>query len=819
MTSPRHAALALAFASFALLVAGCGGSGGGGGGGATAAALTSAGTGSSVAATATGLVVAPQGDLTLLADSTPLDGDGDGTPDVAPDALQLVIDALGGSSTWDATRDADVRVDRPDLVAVHEGAHLVALRPGEVVLTVRLDGPAGPLVETRRLVVVEGETALGPLDQLEAYPATRQLPAAAPGAPAVQQLRVTGRLADGTRRDVTRALTLQVIEVATGATAPLADVNAEGLFVAETDGEYEVVADDATGPVTLARLTVGAPVAPVALGLTAAAATPGADPTTEGDVDLIDDTNGPAPTATAAAAAGPTAAAAGPTAGPSGPSGPSGPTTSTTSTAAAAAPVAATAAAVDPLKRFKDSKNPLDKAALAGFTRLGVTPVEGLRAGAYLRRVTIDLLGRPPTEAEQTAFLADPRITPLVDKLLGSREHARHWANDILAPLVGLDAVVRDPDVAGKTYEVGQALANQLQSDLPLGDIVERIATGSGVTGEGFDAAYQRGMDGVDALAGAFAGATVECARCHDHRLTTAKDDPKWTQKEAYGLYAFFQPGTNPLVLRDAAGNRVQVPPAFVVDGAKNPPAAPPPSASVEQRRRVFGQLLTKSRAFATTTAHRVWVEVGPALLPPGDVREATLAKVVTPEVLTALADTFTAEGTSLRKLLRTIVRSHLYRLSTAGAADARRDKALARHTVRRNRAEVVAHSLGLIASKPATPWLDDASLLRTFGYANPRADRPRRDDVNLFQAQVLQFSPQGLHRDLSGVRALAASVDAGTITRNEAVRTLYRRALSRYPSSTELQAVIVRLNGVPTPEALEDVAVALSAASEAVLR
>lgn len=816
MTSPRHAAFALAL--LALSVAGCGG---GGGGGSTAAPSSAAPlTSNAPAPSASGLAVMPQGDLALLADSTPTDTDGDGTPDAAPDTLQLVIDAVGSSASWDVTRDADVSVDRSDLVAVHEGGHLVGLRPGEVVLTVRLDGAAGSVVETRRLVVTEGETALGPLDMLEAYPASRLLPPATSALPSVQQLRVTGRLADGTRRDVTRAITLEVIELASGGVAPMAEVNAEGQFVAEADGEYEVIADEGAGTVVLARFTVGAP---VTLSLSAAAAMP--DPT-DTSVDLIDDTDAtPAPVAAASASA--SSASTGPSAGPSsGPAfGPTGPistassstTSSTSSTSSTSA--AAAAAAVDPLKRFKESGNPLDKAALAAFTRLAVTPVEGVRSIGYLRRVTADLLGRPPTEAEVTAFIADRRISPLVDKLLASREHASHWAKDILVPLLGMTSVVRDPDVVGKTYDVGEALEGQLLADLALGDVVERIAAGQGVAGQGFDAIHQNPKDGVDALTGAFAGATVECARCHDHRLTTTRDDPKWTQKQAYGLYAFFQPGTKPLVLTDAAGNRIPVPPAFVVDGASNPPAAPDPSVAVGTRRLRFGQLLTASKSFATTTAHRVWVEVGPALVPPGDVREATIGKVVTPEVLNALAASFTAQGTSLRKLLRTIVTSHLYRLSTAGAADARRDKALARHTVRRHRAEVVAHGLGLLAGKPADRWIADTRLLRTFGYADARADRPRRDDVNLFQAQTLLFSPQGLHRDLSGIRALAASVDAGTITRNQAVQTLFRRALTRNATSAEMTGVLAKISGVPTAVALEDVAVALSAASESVLR
>lgn len=727
----------LAALFLALTLTACGG-GGGGGGGSTASAAT---VGSAVAA----MSVEPRGDLRLLADPAPLDADGDGAPDVAPDELQLVVDALDAAGApRDVTEQADISVDRPEVVAVLDGGRLVAVAPGEATLVVRLDAGGGPPLEERRRVIVEaGVLPGGDPAQLEVYPATRTLRAATTSDPVHQQLRVTGVLSDGVRRDVTRRVALVVREGTD--VAPLALVGPGAVFVARAEGAYDLVTDLAEP--ALARLQVGAGTAPIWTG--------------------------------------------------------TAPITSTTPTG-------------DPLARFRASSNALDVAALKAFERLKVAPAAGLDAEGFVRRATIDLLGRAPTEAERAAYLADPRPAALVDKLLGDAEYAAHWGVDVLAPMAGLPPVMTDN---GKSYDVGKELTDAVAADQPLSQLVMRLATGTDPLGQGFDALNRRAEDRVEALTGAFAGATVECARCHDHRLTMPKDDPKWTQRQAYGLYAFLTERANGLTLKDAAGNNVPVPPAFVLDGVKGAPAAPAATAPLAQRREAFGRLLGRSDAFVTATAHRVWTEVGPQLLDGGDVRESTLMTVVTPELLAALTKSFQAGGTRLRPLLRAILGSELYRTTSAGAPDARRDAAVGRAIVRRNRAEVVAHGVAALAGRPVAPWLRDRAFLQSFGAPDARRDRPRRDDVNLYQAALLLSSPKGVQRDLSAIATLAADVDAGKRTRRDAIQTLFRRALSRDPSATELSGVEAALAAVPTRVALEDLAVALGASSELALR
>src|SRR4051812_21614284 len=58
--------------------------------------------------------------------------------------------------------------------------------------------------------------------------------------------------------------------------------------------------------------------------------------------------------------------------------------------------------------------------------------------GAFLRRVSLDLVGRVPALAEAKSFLADAapdRRARAVDRLLASREFAEHWG-DVYADLL-----------------------------------------------------------------------------------------------------------------------------------------------------------------------------------------------------------------------------------------------------------------------------------------------------------------------------------------------------------------------------------------------
>jgi Protein of unknown function (DUF1549). len=96
------------------------------------------------------------------------------------------------------------------------------------------------------------------------------------------------------------------------------------------------------------------------------------------------------------------------------------------------------------------SKNPIDAFVWAMYKEKGLKPVRKADKATLLRRVYFDLIGIPPTVAEQEAFLQDESADAyekVVDRLLANEQHGvrwgRHWL-DVLryADLDGVDGSV-----------------------------------------------------------------------------------------------------------------------------------------------------------------------------------------------------------------------------------------------------------------------------------------------------------------------------------------------------------------------------------------
>ena len=204
--------------------------------------------------------------------------------------------------------------------------------------------------------------------------------------------------------------------------------------------------------------------------------------------------------------------------------------------------------------------------SIDAFIRAGLA-AKGLKANPptspreLIRRVTYDLTGLPPTPAESDAFAADPSedaYRKVVDRLLDSPHYGekwgRHWLDlvrfaetnsyerDGVKPNAWRyrDYVIRSFN-DDKPYD--RFVREQLAGDeLPDGGPDGLIATGYYRLGLWDDEPADReqsrydGLDDIVATTGqVFLGLTVDCARCHDHKL-----DPI-PQKDYYRFLSFFQ--------------------------------------------------------------------------------------------------------------------------------------------------------------------------------------------------------------------------------------------------------------------------------------
>ena len=205
--------------------------------------------------------------------------------------------------------------------------------------------------------------------------------------------------------------------------------------------------------------------------------------------------------------------------------------------------------------------NPIDAFVLAGLESKGLAPNPPAAKHELIRRVTYDLTGLPPTPGEVEAFLADDApgaYEAVVDRLLASPRYGekwgRHWLD--LVRFAETNSYERDGlkpnawryrDYVIRAFNddkpFDRFVREQLAGDeLPDGGVDGLIATGYYRLGIWDDEPADRdqarfdGFDDIVATTGqVFLGLTVDCARCHDHKL-----DPI-PQKDYYRLLSFFR--------------------------------------------------------------------------------------------------------------------------------------------------------------------------------------------------------------------------------------------------------------------------------------
>jgi hypothetical protein len=208
-------------------------------------------------------------------------------------------------------------------------------------------------------------------------------------------------------------------------------------------------------------------------------------------------------------------------------------------------------------------RNPIDAFVLAKLETKGLSPAPAASKTALLRRAFYDLTGLPPTPADVRQFLADPSPTAyeaVIDRLLASPQYGekwgRHWLD--LVRYAETNSYERDGDKPN-VWRFRDYVIRSFNADKPYDEFVKEqlagdeiprrpddfdpiVATGYYRLGIWDDEPADRlqarfdGLDDIVATTGqVFLGLTVDCARCHDHKI-----DPI-PQKDYYRLLSFFQ--------------------------------------------------------------------------------------------------------------------------------------------------------------------------------------------------------------------------------------------------------------------------------------
>jgi len=473
----------------------------------------------------------------------------------------------------------------------------------------------------------------------------------------------------------------------------------------------------------------------------------------------------------------------------------------------------------------------------------------------FLRRASLDTIGRLPTPEEVTAFALDPaadKRAKIVEKLLASPQFGENWGR-----------YWRDVIMYRKSEERAQIISGALESFLtesfnankPWSEIATAFITASGDARENGACGLIMAQQGqpeetVAEVSRIFLGVQIQCAQCHDHPTD------RWKREQFHQLAAFFPRVSARLILQpdrqDISVAVTDSPPRFMPKGPmamrrvgtpehymtdpKNPQSRgtlmqpvffatgeklPLGTRDAERRGSLAKWTTAKDNPFfAKAFVNRLWAELtGEGFYEPiddiGPDRTCTAR-----ETLDYLAGQFAESGYDVKWLFRTIMASELYQLPSSSRRGPE-DPPMQHNVAQRLRGDQLFDNLlvALEASEPQSFAPGGPGGLGAL-YGRGRGPRQqfntafgydpseRRDEIahSIPQALTMMNSPL-IGQALRGSGRTMLARLLGEIQDDKALtQELYLRVLGRQPSESELAtaARYVKTVGSRT-EAFED--------------
>lgn len=325
-----------------------------------------------------------------------------------------------------------------------------------------------------------------------------------------------------------------------------------------------------------------------------------------------------------------------------------------------------------PVEEVPDSNNFVDDFVFENLKELGIPPSPICDDATFLRRVSLDISGRIPTEKETTEFLAssDPDKRDIViQRLLRSPGYADYFASK-WTPLLKNRRDNASDITANFAFHAW--IRDSLLANVAYDQIVRELLAATGTVVSNPPVAwYKRVKDPKEQLedvAQLFLGVRMQCAQCHHHPFE------RWSQDDYYSLSAFFsQIGRKPTATagEDLIFHKRGIATAKNVKSGENlTPAAlgadmgeiPP---DVDPRLKLADWMSSPENPyFAKALVNRYWKHFFSRGLiePEDDIRDTN--PPTNPELLAALEKHFIDSGYDLKEMVRAITSSKAYQLS-----------------------------------------------------------------------------------------------------------------------------------------------------------
>lgn len=509
--------------------------------------------------------------------------------------------------------------------------------------------------------------------------------------------------------------------------------------------------------------------------------------------------------------------------------------------------------------------NYIDRHVFAKLKSLRMTPSKLCTDEVFVRRAFLDLLGQPPTAAEAKDFVsgkAPDKRERLVDHLLARSEFADFWA---LKWSDALRVEARTMDITGMT-KFHAWIRDAVARNMPVDRFAKAVLSAQGSTYKVPEANFYRAMREPNAraegIAQVFLGTRLKCAQCHNHPFD------RWTQDDYFNWSAVFARVSYKIIKNEGVdkNDKHEFNGEQIVELTKEASLTNPRTGEAAKPKFLGGTQLTgettkdlkdlqaaadwltdeKNPFFAPAMVNRIWFHLmGRGLVDPVDDFRAT-NPASHPELLKALAKEFIGSGFDMKQIIRTIMNSRSYQLSSEPSENNAEDLTNYSHaTVRRLTAEQLFDSLhqfaGVKESFASFPEARRAAELpgplnlRKKGFAFGESEKflakfgqpprllacecERSDDTTMGQAFTMMSGPQINNLIKQKGNILTELLNAKS-SYDEKIEELFWRGLSRAPSAEEKTRLAEMVRAATDHRAaMEDVAWSLLNAKEFLLR
>lgn len=506
-----------------------------------------------------------------------------------------------------------------------------------------------------------------------------------------------------------------------------------------------------------------------------------------------------------------------------------------------------------------EGKDYVDELLAREWQSQGLRPSADSTDGEYLRRATLDVVGRIPTIEETRAFLADKsksKRAELVDRLLASSEYGSNFATVWVRLLVPADLMGQEANVPA----LHAWLEREFNRGRPWNEIVAELLAANGRWDENpavnFILANQDGDNSIRTTSNVtrlFLGVQTQCTECHDHPWND------WKQEQFHGLNAFFLGTEEKRVTRGAGGRQtdfwaleeqpfskarakgvfferrnglsVFTEPTYLdgrsvedLIGAPRETTTEDILAILDKDKSEEGEIYLRrelARAvtspdnpyFAKAIVNRLWFHFfGHSFTKSVDDFDNGVDEPTNPELLERLAADFQSSGYDLKQLVRWIATSSAYGLSSQSRGKPNEEAIgfFATQLVRPLSPEQLYDSVLTLTRIDRTSASANSSeersqflreFLETFGSEEIPTGAPRYDGT-ITQGLMLMNSAV-MNRATSCVPGsfLHGLVTDESLTDKARIEAIYLAALSRKPTSGETKLIAPMLASIRTPE------------------